>query len=195
MRKWSVASALIAVVLLLSSVTGQQSAQSARHVSDELLVQFSPSTNAFQRNAILAGRSAARIRRFAALDIDHVRLPPGLNMLQAIAALQAIPGVLAVQPNYRRHTIQNAPPPNDPYWLDGSLWGLEKIQAQDAWTNFTPGDANVVVAVIDTGVDYTHPDLAANAWRNPGEIPGNGVDDDNNGYVDDVFGVDTVNHD
>ena len=195
MRKWSVASALIAVVLLLSSVTGQQPAQSARHVSDELLVQFSPSTNAFQRNTILAGRSAARIRRFAALDIDHVRLPPGLNMQEVIAALQAIPGVLAVQPNYRRHTIQNAPPPSDPYWLDGSLWGLEKIQAQDAWTNFTPGDANVVVAVIDTGVDYTHPDLAANAWRNPGEIPGNGVDDDNNGYVDDVFGIDTVNHD
>ena len=49
--------------------------------------------------------------------------------------------------------------------------------------------------MLDTGVQYTHPDLAANMWRNPGEIAGNGVDDDGNGYVDDVFGIDTVNHD
>lgn len=51
------------------------------------------------------------------------------------------------------------------------------------------------MADIDTGVDYNHPDLAANMWRNPGEIPGNGVDDDGNGYVDDVYGIDTVNGD
>ena len=57
------------------------------------------------------------------------------------------------------------------------------------------GDGSVIVASIDTGVNYNHPDLAANMWRNPLEIPGNGIDDDGDGYVDDVYGIDTVNHD
>ena len=52
-----------------------------------------------------------------------------------------------------------------------------------------------MVGVIDTGVDYTHPDLAANIWTNPGEIAGNGIDDDGNGFVDDVHGYDFVNND
>jgi len=195
MRKWSIASALVAVMLLLGSVSGQQQPAPDTFVAGELLVKFNPGMNAAQRNNILSGRRAARIRRFASLDIEHIRVPQGLSVQAAIDALRSIPGVMLVQPNYKRHAIQSvAPPPNDPSWLDGSLWGLLKIQAQEAWTNFTPGDGSVVVAGIDTGIDYTHPDLAANMWHNPGEIPDNGVDDDGNGYVDDVYGIDTVNH-
>lgn len=66
-------------------------------------------------------------------------------------------------------------------------WYLDKIKAPDAWEK-TQGDGNVVVAVIDTGVDLRHPDLQNNLWINSGEIPGNGIDDDNNGYVDDARG-------
>lgn len=73
-------------------------------------------------------------------------------------------------------------------------WGMIDIGVKEAW-NVTMGDPNVVVAVIDTGVDYTHEDLLPNMWRNPKEIPGNNIDDDNNGYVDDVIGWDFVSND
>ena len=63
------------------------------------------------------------------------------------------------------------------------------------WSNFTTGDGSVIVASIDTGVNYNHPDLSANMWRNPLEIPGNGIDDDGDGYIDDVYGIDTLHHD
>src|SRR5207249_2153722 len=86
--------------------------------------------------------------------------------------------------------------PNDPSFPE--LWGLRNtgqnggtpgadIHAERAW-NVGTGSRTVRVAVIDSGIDYTHPDLAANIWENPGEIPGNGIDDDHNGYIDDVRG-------
>ncbi|MCB0334138.1 MAG: hypothetical protein KDD55_11600, partial [Bdellovibrionales bacterium] len=74
--------------------------------------------------------------------------------------------------------------PNDSHY--DQLWGLDKISAPAAWDETTGG--NVIVAVLDTGVDHTHPDLAENMWVNTDEIPGNGIDDDNNGYVDDIHG-------
>jgi subtilisin family serine protease len=74
--------------------------------------------------------------------------------------------------------------------LYSELYGMRKISAESAWDMNTGSDA-VIVAVTDTGVDYNHPDLSENMWRNPGEIAGNNIDDDGNGYVDDVFGIDT----
>jgi len=84
--------------------------------------------------------------------------------------------------------------PNDP-WLNQE-WGLHQssdidINALEAW-DITTGSSSAVVAVIDSGIDYSHPDLAANMWRNGGEIAGNGIDDDANGYVDDVFGINAI---
>lgn len=92
--------------------------------------------------------------------------------------------------------------PNDARFAE--LWGLNNtgqsggtndadIDAPEAWDTLT--DSTMVVAVIDTGVDYTHPDLANVMWTNPGEIAGNGIDDDGNGYVDDIHGYDWVNND
>ena len=77
--------------------------------------------------------------------------------------------------------------PNDPKF--DKLWGMKKIAAADAWEK-NIGSPGVVLAVLDTGVDYRHEDLAANMWRNPGEVAGNGIDDDGNGFVDDVYGYD-----
>jgi subtilisin family serine protease len=91
--------------------------------------------------------------------------------------------------------------PNDPYLsTSGSwgqpfadLWGVRQVAAPAAWD--TTRGTGVVVAVVDTGVDYGHPDLAANVWTNAGEVPGNGLDDDGNGYVDDVHGWNFVSGD
>ncbi|MEX2185151.1 MAG: S8 family peptidase [Pirellulales bacterium] len=93
--------------------------------------------------------------------------------------------------------------PNDTSF--GTLYGLHNtgqsggtadadIDAPEAW-NLTTGSSSVVAGIIDTGIDYTHPDLVGNMWTNPGEIAGNGIDDDGNGFVDDVHGYDFYNED
>src|SRR4029077_10743760 len=93
--------------------------------------------------------------------------------------------------NYVRHAV--ATTPNDTQWA--SLWGMMKIQMPQAW-DLARGDGSVVIMDIDTGLNYNHVDLAANVWTNPGESGGvTGVDDDHDGYIDDLHGIDTVNHD
>lgn len=82
--------------------------------------------------------------------------------------------------------------PDDPQY--GSLYGLEKLDLPSAW-EIQKGSKSITVAVLDTGVDYTHQDLKDNMWSNPDEIPNNGLDDDHNGWVDDVYGIDTYNED
>ena len=125
---------------------------------------------------------AARLRR-------RIRLP-ALAVLVGAAALTTVglaPGA-AAEPNDRLRAAQLVP--GDPrYGEQASIWNL--LGAPDAWS-VTTGSREVVVAVLDGGVDLDHPDLAANIWTNPGEIPGNGLDDDGNGYVDDVHGYDFV---
>lgn len=86
------------------------------------------------------------------------------------------------------------PFPDVPYFGGGNEWNLNAINAPEVWNQGYTG-SGVIVAVIDTGVDYFHSDLEANMWTNGGEIAGNGIDDDGNGYVDDVRGWDFVNGD
>jgi len=82
--------------------------------------------------------------------------------------------------------------PNDEYFQN--QWHLNTIRAPEAWA-YTTGDPNIVIAVLDEGFEINHPDLVNNIWTNPGEIPGNGFDDDGNGLVDDVHGWDFVRDD
>ncbi len=134
-----------------------------------------------------------------------VRVPEE-NTLEAIAALKARPDVLYAEPNYVRRKMATA---NDPRFKD--MWGLKNtgqagtsggnpgvvgadIKAESAW-NLTKGSRTVVVGVVDEGVDVSHPDLAANVWKNPGEVAGNGIDDDANGFIDDVNGWDFFHND
>jgi subtilisin family serine protease len=100
------------------------------------------------------------------------------------------PTVVRTSPNYVRSACTTVP--DDP-GLAGQ-WGFFQVGAPEAWQT-TQGSSGAVVAVIDTGVSLAHPDLAADLWRNAGEVPGNHVDDDGNGYVDDTYGFDAVEND
>ena len=78
--------------------------------------------------------------------------------------------------------------PNDQYYSNQWALGEQGVNIGDTWSK-TTGSKNIVVAVVDTGIDYTHPDLKDNLWVNSREIPGNGIDDDNNGIIDDIYGA------
>lgn len=113
------------------------------------------------------------------------------DILSAVETLNNDPAVEYAEPDY---LAKFASAPDDPRYSE--QWGLTKVQAEDAWDQ-TMGSPGVVIAIIDSGIDLTHEDLSPNLWVNPGEIAGNGLDDDNNGFVDDVQGwnfVDTNNN-
>jgi len=108
------------------------------------------------------------------------------DALAAIAA--AIPEV-AVEPD-TLYFPDAVPDDYDPV----KMWGLRKIEAEAAWS-VAVGSEKTVVGIIDSGAELSHPDLAANLWVNPGEIAGNGIDDDSNGLIDDIHGWDFVGND
>jgi subtilisin family serine protease len=112
--------------------------------------------------------------------------------IDVLNQLQENPVIEYAELNYE--VQKNSEPPNDPMFNE--LWGLDNetkpeasIQALNAW-DIQTGSKDIVVGVIDTGIDYSHSDLANNMWTNSGETPGNGIDDDNNGYIDDYYGYD-----
>ena len=107
---------------------------------------------------------------------------PGASVQDVLAWAGRTAGVKDFEPDF---VIHASAVPNDPGF--SSQWALNSMGAPTAW-NTTTGSRSVVVATIDSGIDLTHPDLAANVWTNPGETAGNGGDDDHNGYVDDIHG-------
>jgi len=136
---------------------------------------------------------------------DGADIVPGLRLahvapedtMAAIAALKEQPDVLYAEPNYLLHLDAN---PNDPRFLSNELYGLAKIGAPQAWDTIKGssdtvqagfGNPRIVVGVIDEGIDIVHQDLAANIWTNPGEgATADGLDNDANGFVDDLHGYD-----
>lgn len=123
---------------------------------------------------------------------DLLLVESKLGTLEAIERLRTMPEVEYAEPNW---IYQHYATSNDPYFTGGQLWGMSAggnqfgSGAATAWVKNT-GSNTVYIGIIDEGYMYTHEDLAANAGVNPGEIAGNGVDDDGNGYRDDVYGWD-----
>ncbi|MBN2346440.1 MAG: S8 family serine peptidase, partial [Candidatus Aminicenantes bacterium] len=181
---------LLTLLLLASSALVANGGQAeAPYVEGEVMVKFRAGLSSASAAVLVSDLDIGQMREFRILS--GLRRRPYLLLRSArrsteelLAALRSRPEVEAVSPNYRRR-LQRLP--NDPKFAN--LWGMKRIGAPEAWEH-TVGSTGVVVAVLDTGVDYTHEDLAANMWRNPGETPGNGVDDDNNGFPDDVYGYD-----
>ena len=135
-------------------------------------------------------------------DVNVVDLPRDLSVNEAVETYEDDPDIEYAEPDYLIEPVQ-AKSANDPYY--SRLYGLNNtgqnggvtdadIDAPEAWDT-TTGSSGTVVAVIDEGVDINHPDLQGNIWKNTDEIPDNGRDDDNNGYVDDVNGWDFYNED
>jgi subtilisin family serine protease len=126
---------------------------------------------------------ATVVRTIPEIGWAVVRTPSGM--------LKATKQILSVAPGIEACTVDRAAlpayTPNDPMW--GDLWHMRTIKADLAWDT-SLGTKRAIVAVLDTGVNISHPDLATNIFTNTKEVPGNGVDDDANGYIDDVHGWD-----
>jgi subtilisin family serine protease len=196
--------ALVLLVLIASDVgtsigAQRQGAQGPAYVPGQILLKFKADAPAHQKMSAKA-EFGAQVRHVFKSKAESWNLGSGVTVEQAIQRLRANPNVEYAEPNYYVHMDIV---PNDPRFPE--MWGLRNtgqtggvagadIDAVLAW-NVSTGSPNVVVGDIDTGCDYNHPDLAANIWTNPGEIPGNGIDDDGNGYVDDVHGYDFANND
>ena len=170
------------------------------HMPGEVILKFKGNASDFEKNQIRQGLGGTKIKGWGRLKAELRRLGGDLTVDEAIAMYKNHPKLQYIEPNY---VITADEVPNDARFDE--LWGMQNtgqtggtpgadISATNAWDVFT-GSSDVLIGVIDTGVDYLHPDLAANIWTNPGEIPGNGVDDDLNGYIDDIHGWDWVNAD
>jgi len=173
---------VLAFVFSAQIVFAQNSAKD--FVEGEVLVKFKGGTNTEASYRANSEIGASVVEEFPNLGWQRVRIPEDLSVDRAVSFYKSDAEVEAVQPNFYYHLLAT---PNDTSF--GTLYGMAKISAPAAW-DFTTGSPNVVVADIDTGLRYTHEDLAANAWTNPGEISNNGVDDDGNGFVDDFYGFD-----
>jgi len=180
---------LILLLLIVILEPGYADPSPSRLVPGEVLVKFHPGLSPEAISALAANHRAQVVESLPRLRVWRLRVEPGHEQAMA-EAWSARPQVRYAEPNYRAWAM--ADPPNDThYYLQ---WNLDRVQAPEAW-EITQGDPSTPIAIIDTGLDLSHPDLLDKLWLNPGEIPSNGVDDDHNGYVDDVHGYDFVNGD
>lgn len=183
---------------LMAAGRGESLRQPSLYAPDQIIVKIRPgaiSETSRVADEILPARKAeAEALGSNLMDgLYVIKLDEGMSVEDAIREARSNPSVEYAEPDYYLHHTAT---PNDVFF--NNQWGLlntgasfgkpgADIGATQAW-DFTQGSDNIIVAVSDTGIDLTHPDLAPNAWINPGEVPGNGIDDDGNGFIDDIKG-------
>ncbi|WP_394391350.1 S8 family serine peptidase [Shewanella woodyi] len=201
----------IAGAITVSAAPVQAKVTQHEYVKDSILVVYKDNATKSER------LSAQRLVRGSIHDVNadgvddkfanlmggklaNLSLRSGSDVSKAIKMISQHPAVKYAEPNY---VIKAVGTPDDPSFA--SLWGMNNtgqdggtadadIDAVEAW-DISTGDSDVVVAVIDTGVDYNHEDLQDNMWTNPNEIAGNGIDDDGNGVIDDIHGYSAIDDD
>ena len=203
---------LILLILSLSTTIGAQRvfalpiADDSQFAPGELLIRVTPQSQAewerfHVKSPLQKLHNQMGVRSIYPLfpHIAHPGANPNLKRIYLLrfqipvdlhtikSAYAAHPLIEASELNYTRQTQASEIIPNDPRFEE--QWNLSLIEMPGAWA-IEKGDPNVIIAVVDTGFDYTHEDLASQTWVNAGEIPDNGIDDDNNGYIDDVRGWD-----
>lgn len=186
--------------LLWATGVAAQTVERPLFAPGEIIVKFQQDVGDATQQSILRSNGFRLLRKLGGIGAMYGALPAGTDPLAAKALLERLPQVRYAEPNYYRYINAD---PNDTRFDE--LWGLDNngqtggtpdadIDAPEAWDVET-GSHDVIVAVIDSGTDIDHADLAANIYVNPGEIPGNGIDDDGNGFVDDVSGWDFRDND
>jgi subtilisin family serine protease len=204
---------LISFVPLLISSNQCFAQHKHEYKSDQILVKFSDTRpdmpdikiSSDDKTQILGSVDVGSVHEEFDLvpGLSIVKLHHGQSVEDAIQKLNATKGVIYAQPDYKVEVLSTTP--SDPRFSE--QWSLNNtgqtngtvgadIEAIHAWDIATGSRNDIIVAVIDTGIDYTHPDLAANMWVNEAELNGQpGVDDDGNGYIDDIYGYDFCNND
>jgi subtilisin family serine protease len=163
--------------------TRQQTEQPVDYDTSTVLVQFKSGLTPQGRNQLLSKFDGVVLQKFSLVPgLTEVRV--GTSVGDALKVLQASHDVIAAEPNYR---LRVADVPNDPNF--SKQWSLDAIDATRAWS-LHKGTHSLRIAVLDTGIDKTHPEFADNIWTNPREIAGDGIDNDANGYIDDTNGWD-----
>ncbi|HEY9403463.1 MAG TPA: S8 family serine peptidase, partial [Pyrinomonadaceae bacterium] len=179
--------------------------EGAQFVPGQVLVRFRTDTAAKTAESLSLPLRAAddggevKFARFKGSDMVRglrlAKVDPA-HTLAAVKELANRSDVLYAEPNYIWRARQSVPPPpNDPRYTSGEMYAMARINAPGAWNGGYTGSKNVVVGVLDGGVDVNHVDLKPNIWVNPGEVAGNNFDDDGNGYADDINGWDFNDND
>ena len=172
----------------------------AEFVKGELLVKYKSTISTDSVKVSLDKLRAQIISEIKYIGVYHIKLSDDMDVNDAIKILKENPAVEYAEPNYLYELDYI---PNDPRFSE--QWGLHNtgssggttdadIDAPEAW-EITSGDTSVIIGITDTGIKYDHKDLDLNIWKNPGEISGDGIDNDLNGYVDDIYGWDFKNSD
>ena len=174
-----------------------------QHSPDQILVRFKSGVSASSKAIAYGDNPPVATHSFKSMGgLMMLKLPPGVDVETALEEYRNNPNVLYAE----RDNIVRMSATNDTSFTQ--LWGLNNtgqtvngvtgtadadMNVVEAWSNSgVTGSNSVVIGVIDSGVQYNHPDLVNNMWVNPGEIAGNGIDDDANGYVDDIYGINAI---